>query len=150
MHGETSVLCCFFCLLGVFFEGRGVFSKCFRTSKELPKLQGLFSSSSEYYFLRKVNETLSWSSLACNIFAKVWFLFSDKSQVQKSGDVITCFFCTVKKQNFRSIQAHSWKPPSPFFQCCLSRGVWCVLVYVFFIYTISTSFSVSQEAHCGK
>ena len=134
MHGETSVLCCFFWFfLFFFFGGGGVFSKCFRTSKELPKSQGLFSSSSEYYFLWKVNETLSWSSLACNIFAKIWFLFSDKSQVQKSGDVITCFFRTVKKQNFRSIQAHSWKPPFPLFSM-LSFSRFLVCFGVCFLY----------------
>ena len=126
------VFCCFF-----FFWG-GVFSKCFRTSKELPKSQGLFSSSSEYYFLRKVKETLSWSSLACNIFAKIWFLFSDKSQVQKSGDVITCFFRTVKKQNFRSIQAHSWKPLFPLFsmlsfsRCLVCFGVCFLYLHHFY------------------
>ena len=55
------------------------------------------------------NETfLTWRSLACNIFSKQsWFLFLDKSQVQKSGDVISCFFGTVKKEKFRCIQAHS-------------------------------------------
>ena len=31
-----------------------------------------------------------------------------KSQVQKSIDVITCFFCIVKKQKFRSIETNSW------------------------------------------
>ena len=63
------------------------------------------------------NETfLTLSSLACNIFSKnSWFLFLDKSQVQKSVDVITCFFCTVKKQKFRSIQTHSWNPQD---SCC--------------------------------
>ena len=54
---------------------------------------------------------LTWSTLTCNIFSeKSWFLYSYKSQVQKSGDTITCFFCTVKKKKFRSSQAHSWNP----------------------------------------
>ena len=42
----------------------------------------------------------SWlgSSLTCNIFSKSWLLCSDKSHIQKSGDVSACFFCTIKKQ----------------------------------------------------
>ena len=43
---------------------------------------------------------------------KSLFLFSDKSRVQKSGDVITCFFCSIKKK-FRRIQAHSCTPHPP-------------------------------------
>ena len=69
------------------------------------------------------------SLLACNIFSKnSWFIFLDKSQVQKSVDVITCFFCTVKKQKFRSIQAYSWNPCPHHHhsQCCISLSVWCV------------------------
>ena len=46
--------------------------------------------------------------LTCNIFFKKGcFLFSDKSQVEKSGDVIISFFCTIKNQKCRSNQAHS-------------------------------------------
>ena len=69
------------------------------------------------------------SLLACNIFSKnSWFMFLDKSQVHKSVDVIICFFCTVKKQKFRSIQAYSWNPCPHHHhsQCCISLSVWCV------------------------
>ena len=110
-----------------------------------------FSGFPKYYFLGTFNETfLTLSSLACNIFSKnSWFLFLDKFQVQKSVDVITCFFCNVKKQKFRSIQAHSWNshpphptPPPPFPVLYFSKYLVCVL----FIYTISISIiCVSQE-----
>ena len=67
------------------------------------------------------NETLTLSSLAYIFSKNSWFLFLDKSQVQKNVDVITCFSCTVKKQKFKSIQAHSWTPHFPMlsFSKCL-------------------------------
>ena len=76
------------------------------------------------------NEILSWSSLAWNIFSKIWFLFSDKSQVQKSGDVITCFF--------RRIQAHSLKPthnlfPVLSFSRCLVCFWWMFCLFTPFL-----------------
>ena len=59
------------------------------------------------------NETLlTLSPLAYNIFPKNWFLFLDKSQLQKIVNFITCFFGTVKKQKFRNV--HSWNPPFPY------------------------------------
>ena len=89
-------------------------------TKNFRNRMNLFSSSAKYYFYKRsvtFNETfLTLSSLACNIFTKdSCFLLLDISQVQKSVDVITCFFCTVKKQKFRSIH-----------QCCLSLSVWCL------------------------
>ena len=57
----------------------------------LPLLLG----TKEYYFLQKIS-TFNKSSLAYNIFSKnIWFLFLDKSQVQKRFDIITYFFCTA-------------------------------------------------------
>ena len=87
-----------------------------------------------------LNETfLTWNTLACNILSKKsWFLFSDKAQVQKSGDFITSFFCSVKKKEkkIRSNLTHSWNLNSP------------ISSVVFFIYTISVSiFCLSQEEH---
>ena len=68
-------------------------------------------------------------------------MFPDKSQVQKSVDIITCFFCTVKKQKIRSLMAHSWTP-LPFPVLYFSKCLVCVL----FIYIISISIiCVSQE-----
>ena len=83
------------------------------------------------------NETfLTLSSVAYNIFSKKnsWFLFLNKSEVQKSVQVITCFSYTVRKQKFKSIQVHSWTP-APFFQCYLFLSVWCVcFVYLHHFY----------------
>ena len=91
------------------------FSKHLSNYKEFSKSLGLFSSPAKYYFLQKVRyiqwNLLNLSSLVCNNFSKnSWFLSFDKSQVQKSGDVIICFFCIGKKQIFRSIQTHSCTP----------------------------------------
>ena len=83
---------------------------------------------------------LTLSSLACNISWKnSWFLFLDKSQVQKSVDVITCFSCTVKKQKFKSIRVHSLTaPPFPM----LSFSKWCVcFVYVHHSYQYHLCFA---------
>ena len=45
------------------------------------------------------NETLTLSSLAYVSSENSLFLFLDKSQVQKSVDVITCSFYPVKTKN---------------------------------------------------
>ena len=66
-------------------------------------------------------------------------LFLDKSQVLKSVNVITCFFCTAKKQKFRSTQAHDWNPLSPHPSFPVLSFSKC-LVYILFIYTISILF----------
>ena len=87
------------------------------------------------------NETLTLSSLAYIFSKNSWFLFLDKSQVQKSVDVITCFFCTVKKQKYRSIQAHSWTPLP--FQRYLFLRVWCV--FCSFTQFLSVSFVFQGE-----
>ena len=92
------------------------------------------------------NETfLTWSSLTCNIFSKKsWFLFSDKSQVQKSGDVITCFFCAVKNKNSEAARLIVGTP-SPLSSVIFLK-VFGVCVCVLFIYTILIStICVSQE-----
>ena len=103
-------------------------------------------STSSYKKSGTFNETfLTWSSLTCNIFSKKsWFLFSDKPQVQKSVDVITCFFCTVKNKNSEAARLIVGTPfPIPF-QCYFSQSVWCMCVL--FIYTILISvICVSQE-----
>ena len=126
MHVETRYFLIFRNILGI---------------KNFWNRTNFFSGSPKYYFLGTFNETfLTLSSLACNIFSKnSWFLFLDKFQVQKIVDVITCFFCTVKKQNLRSIQAHSWTPlpllPLPFPVLYFTK----CLVSVLLIYTISIS-----------
>ena len=107
MHVETRYFLVFQNILGI---------------KKFRNRTNFFSGSPKYYFLQKVRY-IQWndlnvplSSLALNIFSKnSWFLFLDKFQVQKGVDVITCFFCTVKKQKFRSIQTHSWNRQD---SCC--------------------------------
>ena len=90
----------------------------------------------------RFNVTLTLSLLAYFFSKNSLFLFLNKSQVQKSVDVFTCFFFTVKKRKFRSVR--SWNLPPPFFQCYLSLSVWCVCVL--FIYAISISIIyVSQK-----
>ena len=107
-----------------------IFQKIFGTTKNF-QIAGMFFqvllSTIFYQGSGTFNETfLILSSLAYDIFSKnSWFPFLGKSQVQKSVNIITCFFCTVKKQKFRSI--HSWNPsPLKEFQCYLSLSVWCV------------------------
>ena len=76
------------------------FSKYRRNCKEYLKSQGRFQVLLSTIFYTKSSMKPSWlgSSLTCNIFSKSWFLCSDKSHIQKSGDVSACFFCTIKKQ----------------------------------------------------
>ena len=94
-----------------------------------------------------LNETLTLTSLAYIFSKNSLFLFLDKSQIQKSANVITCFFCTVRKQKFRSVDTTIQNPPPHSFQCYLSLSVWCVCVL--FIYTIFISIiCVSQEELC--
>ena len=90
-----------------------------------------------------LNETLTLTSLVYIFSKNSLFLFLDKSQIHKSVNVITCFFCTVRKQKFRSVHTTIQNPPPHSFQCYLSLSVWCVCVL--FIYTISISIIVSQE-----
>ena len=93
------------CRNQLFFD----FSKYLRNYKEYLKSQGRFQVLLSTIFYTKSSMKPSWlgSSLTCNIFSKSWFLCSDKSHIQKSGDVTPCFFCTIKKQNFRSSQSHN-------------------------------------------
>ena len=114
--------------------------------KNFRNLTNFFSGSPKYYFLERsgtfltFNETfVTLSSLTCNIFSKnSWFLFLEKSQVQKTVDVITCFFCTVKKNKdseaSRLIVGTSPVTP-PFPVLYFSKCLVCVL----FIYIISIS-----------
>ena len=96
-----------------------------------------------YKRLDTFNETfLTLSFLAYNIFSKNprWFLFLDKSPVQKSVDIITCFSCTVKKTNFKSIQAHNWTPQ--FSMLSFSKCLKCAFRFLrlfYQYYTTSTS-----------
>ena len=91
-----------------------------------------------------LNETLTLTSLVYIFSKNSLFLFLDKSQIHKSVNVITCFFCTVRKQKFRSVHTTIQNPPPHSFQCYLSLSVWCVCVL--FIYTIFISIiCVSQE-----
>ena len=77
------------------------------------------------------NETfLTWSSLTCNIFSiKSWFLFSDNSHAQKSGDVITCFFCTVKNKTSEAARLIVGNPP-PYSVLSFSKCLCLCLVYL--------------------
>ena len=86
---------------------------------------------------------LTQSSLTCNIFSKrSWFLFSDKSQVQKSGNLITCFFCNVKNKNSEAARLIVGTSPPPFPVLSFSKCLVCVFfVCIIFISVIC----VSQE-----
>ena len=82
-----------------------------------------------------------------------WFLFLDKSQVQKSVGVITWFPCSLNKQKFKNIQAHGCIPLP--FQYYHSLSVWCVcFVYLHHFYSIicvsqeELSFIASNEQIC--
>ena len=117
-----------------------IFENVLRTTKNFRNHRNFFSSSVKYYFLQKVRyiqwNFLTLSSVAYTIFSKKpsWFLFLNKSEVQKSVQVITCFSYTFRKQKFKSIQVHSWTPV-PFFQCYLFLSVWCVcFVYLHHFY----------------
>ena len=70
-------------------------------------------------------------------------LFSDKSQVQKSGDVITCFFCTVKNKNSQAARLIVGTP-SPFAVLFSSKSLVCVYVFCL-LHNFYHVISVSQE-----
>ena len=125
----------------------------FYFSKYLRSYNQVLLSTIFYKILGSFNETLTGSSLACNIFSrKSWFLVLDKSQAQIGGDVITWFFSTVRKQKFRCIQAHSWNPPHHphhSFQCFLSVSVWCVyFVYLHHSYQYYFRFTGRTKSYC--
>ena len=118
-----------------------IFQKIFGTTKNF-QIAGMFFqvllSTIFYQGSGTFNETfLILSSLAYNIFSKnSWFPFLGKSQVQKCVNIITCFFCTVKKQKFRSI--HSWNPsPLLFPVVSFSKCLICVFfVYIHHLFTL--------------
>ena len=116
------------------------FSKHLRNYKEFSKWPGFFFqvllSTIFYKKSATFNETLlTWIFWTCNILSrKIWFLFIDKSQVQRSEDVITCLFFPVKKQKFSGSQAHNWNPPLPFQGLSFSNCLECVCVCVCFVY----------------
>ena len=85
------------CRNQLFFD----FSKYRRNCKEYLKSQGRSEVLLSTISYTKSSVKPSWlgSSLACNIFSKSWFLCSEKSHIQKSGDVTTFLFCTIKKTN---------------------------------------------------
>ena len=119
MHVET----------GYFF----IFGNILITAKNFRNRRKVLLTTIFYKSSGTFNETWTLILLAYNIFSKnSWFLFLDKSQVQKSVDVITCFSFTVIKQKFKTIQAHSWALP---FQCYLSLSNCCVsFVYLHYSY----------------
>ena len=116
-----------------------IFENILRTTKNFRNRRNFFQvllSTIFYKSSSTFNETFLTSSLlAYNIFSKKnsCFLFLDKSQVRKSVDVITGFSCTVKKQKFNSIQAHSWTP-SPFPTLSFSKCLVCFFVYLHHFY----------------
>ena len=75
--------------------------------------QNILSLNFQGLFLYPTKGTLNkkfftWSSLTCDIFSEnSWFLCSDKSQVQKSDDVIACLFCTIKKKQKKQTSRNS-------------------------------------------
>ena len=92
-----------------------IFENILISAKNFWNCRNFFSSSAVYYFLQKFRY----------IKKNSWFLFLDKSQVQKSVDAIICFSCTVKKLNFKSIQAHSGPLP-PFPILSFSKSLVCI------------------------
>ena len=135
MHVETG----YFFLFGNIL----ITAKNFRNRRKVLLTTIFYKSSGTF------NETWTLILLAYNIFSKnSWFLFLDKSQVQKNVDFITCFSCTVKKQNFKSIQAHSWTPLSNVNFCLftsfllvlfVARRKNVLLFHLMNRYTLSTS-----------
>ena len=74
------------------------------------------------------------------------FLFIDKSQVEKSVDVISCLFCTAKKKKKKKKNSETSRlivgHPTPFPPLSFSKCLVCAL----FIYTIFIRIIwVSQE-----
>ena len=117
------------------------FQKILGTTNNFRNRRNFFSSYSKYYFLqsvRYIQRNLNFELISIYFLKKQLVSVPDKSQVQKSVNVITYFFCTVKKQKFRSV--HSWNPCPSSFQCYLSLNVWCVC----FVLSISI-ICVSQE-----
>ena len=106
MHLETRYFFIFKNILGTFFQ--------------------VMLSTIFYKVSGRFNVTLTLSLLAYFFSKNSLFLFLNKSQVQKSVDVFTCFFF-----------------PPPFFQCYLSLSVWCVCVL--FIYAISISIICASQ-----
>ena len=98
-----------------------IFQNILGTTKNFRNRRDLFQILLSSIFYKKSDTFseifLTWSFLTNDIFwKKNWLLCSDKCQVQKGGDVIACFFCTIKKKKkFKSSQADSWDPrPPPF------------------------------------
>ena len=87
------------------------------TCKKFSKSQGFFQVLFSIIFYKKsgtFNETVL--TLTCNIFLrKSWFLCTDKSQVQNSGDVIACFFFALSKnnKNLEAVRLIVGPPPPP-------------------------------------
>ena len=80
------------------------FSIYLRNCKEFSKSQWLFQVLLSTIFDKKsgtFNDTfLTWSLLTCKIFSKKsWFLSSDKSHIQKSGNVTASFALSKNKKN---------------------------------------------------
>ena len=135
MHVET----------GYFF----IFGNILITAKNFRNRRKVLLTTIFYKSSGTFNETWTLILLAYNIFSKnSWFLFLDKSQVQKNVDFITCFSCTVKKQNFKSIQTHSWTPLSNVNFCLftsfllvlfVARRKNVLLFHLMNRYTLSTS-----------
>ena len=75
------------------------FSKYLRNYKEYLKSQGRFQVllSTIFYTKSSMKPSSLGSLLTSDIFSKSWFLCSDKSHIQKGGDVTACFCYTIKK-----------------------------------------------------
>ena len=109
-----------------------IFKDILRTAKNFGNHGKLFFKFCLVLFYKKLHVHIIFCKKKTNkINSNSWFLFLDKFQVQKGVDVITYFSCTVKKQKFKSIQAHSWTlPPNPFPMLSFSKCLVCFLVYL--------------------
>ena len=116
-----------------------IFQNIVGTAKNFQNV-GTLLSTIFYKVSGILNETLTLTSLAYIFSKNSLFLFLDKSQIQKSANVITCFFCTVRKQKFRSVHTTIQNPPPHSFQCYLSLSVWCVCVFCLFTPFLSVLF----------
>ena len=84
------------------------FQKILGTTNNFRNRRNFFSSYSKYYFLqsvRYIQRNLNFELISIYFLKKQLVSVPDKSQVQKSVNVITYFFCTVKKQKFRSVHS---------------------------------------------
>ena len=109
-----------------------------KLSQELQRIfeiAGTFSCSAKYYFLQKVRY-IQWNILNFELVSikyspspqknPSWFLFLNKSQVQKSVDVLTCFSCTVRKNKNSKASRPIVGPPPPLPMLSFSKCFVCL------------------------